>query len=220
MLSETTCPDTIGKSQFAGKTSIFIAAIFISFMVAGCSTTTYLSLTENSREQVEEQLKYAKQDKYLGAEVTLLLKDGIAVFGELLSVRDSTMAICSKYAATEKELASLKYPINTVRNNKIKKLTIEGSNYVWTGIGYGALGGALIGTLGPLLESKGYTVFKILVLAPLGLLVGGGIGAAVGYGSSTEEFILQEIPPDYDLSILKPLARYSDEEPEYLRAIK
>ncbi len=201
------------------KTSIIIVVIF-GLLATGCTPTTYVSLKENTREQIEDMLNYEEQDENLGAEVTLLLKDGIAVFGELLSVRDSTMAICSKYAATEKELARLAYPINTVRNNGIQKLTIEGSSYAWTGIGYGALGGALIGTLGPLLESKGYTVLKILVLAPLGLLVGGGIGAAVGYGSSTEEFILQEIPPGYDMFFLKPLARYPDEEPEYLRVIK
>ena len=74
------------------------------------------------------------EKKMCGAEVAILLNDGTEVYGELLSVRDSTMAICSKYAATEKDLARLAHPINIVRNNEIKELTIEGSDYVWTGI--------------------------------------------------------------------------------------
>ncbi|MCZ6703465.1 MAG: hypothetical protein O6940_10550, partial [Ignavibacteria bacterium] len=57
------------------KSSIFIAIVFAGLLVAGCSTTTYLNLTENNREQVEEQLKYDEQDENDGAEVTLLLKD-------------------------------------------------------------------------------------------------------------------------------------------------
>ena len=52
--------------------------------------------------------------------------------------------------------------------------------------------------------------------APLGLTVGG----IIGYELSTEEYVLQEIPPGYDMTFLKPLARYPYKEPEYLRAIK
>jgi len=52
------------------------------------------------------------------------------------------------------------------------------------------------------------------------LTFGAIAGSIIGYSLSTEEYILQEIPPDYNWSILKPLARYQDEEPEYLRAIE
>ena len=35
------------------KTQIFISAIFIGLLAAGCDPTTYLSLTENTGEQIE-----------------------------------------------------------------------------------------------------------------------------------------------------------------------
>jgi hypothetical protein len=54
----------------------------------------------------------------------------------------------------------------------------------------------------------------------IGFIVGAIAGPIVGHALSTEEFVLQEIPPGYNFSLLKPLSRYPDEEPEYLRAIK
>ena len=46
------------------------------------------------------------------------------------------------------------------------------------------------------------------------------IGTSVGAEYSAYEIILSDIPPGYDFSILKPLARYPDDEPEYLKKIK
>jgi len=45
-------------------------------------------------------------------------------------------------------------------------------------------------------------------------------GSIVGYALSTDDVILQEIPPVYDLSFLKPLALYPDKDPEYLKTIE
>jgi hypothetical protein len=53
-----------------------------------------------------------------------------------------------------------------------------------------------------------------------GLIFGPVIGGITGYILSSEEYVIQEIPPDYNLSILKQLSRYPDKEPEYLREIK
>ena len=83
----------------------------------------------------------------MGAEITLSLKNGKELNGELLSVRDSTITICTEYSTTEKELANLNHPTITIQNNEIKELNIKGSSYIWAGIGYGALGGALIGAI-------------------------------------------------------------------------
>ncbi len=227
MLSESTCPDTIGKyrlsaakADFAGKTSIFITAIFTGLLAAGC-TTTYLSLQENSTAQIEKKVFDYQQDENVGAEVALLLKDKTEINGELLSVRDSVVTICTEHSATEEELASLIYPINTVRNDEIKELTLEGSNYVWSGLGIGIAAGTGIGLLvGLAIEPSGKSyVSPELALGVLGFIVGAIAGPIIGYSLSDEEYILQEIPPDYDFSLLKPLARYSDEEPEYLKAI-
>ena len=213
------------------KTTIFIATILIGLMAAGCSFTTYtyLSLTESNREQVEEKLIDYQQEEGVGAEVILSLKNWTEISGEILSVSDSTITICTEYSATEEELASLKYPINTVRNDEIQKLTIEGDSYVWIGIGIGILGGAAIGGLvgAATYDPEGTGVapkigegIKTAGIVGLGFLVGAVAGGLIGSALSTDDIVVQVIPPGYDLSFLKPLARYPDEEPEYLKAIK
>ncbi len=202
------------------KTSIFITIIFAGLVAVGC-TTTYLSLQENSTAQIEKKIIDYQQDENVGAEVTLSLKNGTEINGELLSVRDSAVTICTEHSATEEELASLKYPINTVRNDEIKELTLEGSNYVWSGLGIGIAAGTGIGLLvGLAIEPSGQSyISPELALGVLGFIVGAIAGPIVGHALSTEEFVLQGIPPGYDFSLLKPLARYPDEEPEYLKAI-
>ncbi len=206
------------------KTTIILAAIFIGFLAAGCSPTSYRSLTENNREQFEDKINVYEQDENVGDEVILSLKNGTEINCELLSVRDSTITICTEHSATEEELASLKYPINTVRNDEIRKITIEGSNYVWTGLGIGILAGTGIGLLvgwaivGD--PQHGYEGYGIAGGGILGLIVGAIAGPIIGAGLSTDDVVIFVTPPGYNLSFMKPRARYPDEEPEYLRAIK
>ncbi len=202
------------------KNLIFISAISTFIFSAGC--TTYLNLTETNREQIEDKINDYEQDENVGTEVTLLLKNRTEINGELLSVRDSTMIICTEHSATEEELASLKYPINYVRNDEIQDLTIEGSNYVWTGLGIGIAAGTGIGVLVGLAveESRHAMISAELALGVIGFIAGTIIGPIVGYLLSTDEVILHEIPPGYDFSLLKPLARYPGEEPEYLKSIE
>ena len=66
-------------------------------------------------------------------------------------------------------MASLKYSITTVRNDEIQKITIEGSNYVWTGLAVGIVSG----------ENNGESIGK-------GATIGGAIGAGIGGASSYE----------------------------------
>ena len=206
------------------KISIFVAIIFAGLIAAGCSTTTYLSLTGNNKEQIEQKLNDYEQDANEGAELILSLMNGTEINGELLSVRDSTITLSTKHSATEEELASLKYSITTVRNDEIQKITIEGSNYVWTGLAVGiAVGtglGLLIGSIIQKDDAHGYAKGVTSFVGVIGFIVGAIAGPIVGYSLSTEEYILQEIPPDYNWSILKPVARYPDKEPEYLKAIE
>ena len=214
------------------KTSIVIAVILV-LSASGCSNTTYVSLTVNNKEQIEQKLRYDEQEENVGAGVTLLLKNKTEVKGELLYVQDSTLTICTEHSANEEELVNHTYPINKVRNNEIQKLTIEGSNYLWTGAGYGAAGGAVLfgiivyatykeGTSRDfnftegIFSRGGQTAMGVI----FGALTGAIAGGLVGHILSTDDVIIQQIPPGYDMSFLKPLARYTDEEPEYLRAIK
>ncbi len=201
------------------KILIIIVVIF-GLLASGCSTTTYLNLTENNKEQVEQKLNDYEQNEDVGAEITISLNYLTKINGELLSVRESSLIICTEYSATEEVLASLKYPITTVPNDKIKELTIEGNDYTW--IGYvGAAAGAGIGVLVGLgTEVGGDIISPVVGIGFLGLQFGVLVGSIVGYILSTDDVILQEIPPSYNFSLLKPLARYPDEEPEYLRAIE
>jgi len=203
------------------KTSIIIVAIF-GLLLTGCSTTTYLSLTENDKKQIEQKLNDYEHDEDLGAEITISNKNGTEINGELLSVRDTSIVICSYIGLSENELAIINHSIYDIRNSEIKKLTVEGCNYIWTGLGIGMAGGAAIGTLGGSASETGssYKGVPTIVFGIIGSLAGTAIGSIVGYLLSTEEFVLQEIPPGNDFSFLKSLARYRDEEPEYLRAIE
>lgn len=217
MLSET-------KFRFVRETLIVIVFI-ICLLAAGCRSP-YLSLTETNDKQIEDKIIVFQKEKAIGAEVTLLLKNGEEINGELLSVRDSSITMCSKYSATEKELANLQYPIHNIKTNKILELTLEGSNYRWIGLGIGTVAGIGIGIL--VAENyepseakdkleKGFG--KMCMGAMVGLLVA-GVGRGIGELLSTDEVILYEIPPGYKLLPLKSLTRYPDEEPEYLKAIK
>ena len=204
------------------KIFIVIVAI-LGYLGAGCSTTTYLSLTENDKGKIRRELNAYEKDKNVGAEVKLLLYNKTEIEGELLSVRDSALIICTEYSATEEELANSIYPVIPVRNNEIQEITIEGNSYVWWGIGIGYLTGAIIGYL---LGQTGATndktdqAFSGLGGGILGGLIGLAAGGGIGYAFSTEEFVLQEIPSGYNFYFLKPLARYPDKEPEYLKVIE
>jgi len=207
------------------KTIVFITAIFTFTFFAGCSTTTHFSLKQTYPEYIEKELNKVEKDSGVGVEVSLLLNNGNDVNGELLSVRETTIILCSEYSATEEELAKLTYPILLFPNNEIQQLTIEGTNWVWEGIAAGAVIGAstalilgMSGTLGEggtKEENQAQTNAVVFVFS---LCFGAGWG--IGYALSTEEYVLQEIPPNYNWSILKPLSRYPNREPEYLRAIE
>lgn len=209
------------------KTSNIIIAGFAALLVGGCSGTTYLDLSEYNNEQVVETISSYPVDENAGAELTITLKDSTEIKGELLSVRDNTITICEYYSSSDEELIKITYPIFSVRNDEIKELTIEGSNNLWSGLGIGALAGPAFGaTLATLIvvtapvQEGDQPILAYMILVPAGFIAGTLFGAGVGAATSVEEIILNNIPPGYDLSILKPLARYPDKEPEFLKAIK
>jgi len=195
------------------KTSILIF-LFFGLILIGCSTTTHFSLTDNNRYYIEGQIKEAKKNEDVGVEVSLLLKDGDLVNCELLSVRKNTIILCREYSAKEEELSKLTYRISTISNNDIQQLTIVGSSWIWEGVVAGAFVGGLTGML---IASEGLEVMAGLVI---GTWIGLTAGWITGYALSTEEYVLQDVPADYNWSILKPLSRYPEEEPEYLKEIE
>ena len=69
-------------------------------------------------------------------------------------------------------------------------------------------------------DPTGMEGYGILAGGVLGFIVGAIVGPIVGSSLSTDDVVLFVTSPGSDLSLLKPLARYPDEEPEYLRAIK
>jgi len=123
------------------KTSI-IFFVIILILVVSCTPT--LNVTETKTEQIEERLIDYQKKESIGAEATLLLKDGECISGELLSVRDSSVIVCSEYSANEKELESLKYPISNVESNSIREIEIKGNYYpLWIGTGIGLVAGTV-----------------------------------------------------------------------------
>jgi hypothetical protein len=200
------------------KTSVFDVIFLICLIVVGCNPTTYLSLTENDKEQIKQKLECYERDDEVGVEVKLLKTDGEEIKGELLSVRDSIITLITKHSATDLKITNLKYPIITLRNNEIKEFTIKGSNYVWIGLAIGSA--TFTGTMiwiGNEMDEGLDTEGSILERGIYGFLIGATVGGIVGYLLSKDDVILFEIPPDYNFSLLKPLARYNDEEQEYLK---
>jgi len=191
-----------------------LAALSFCAFVTSCSTTTHFSLMDNNRYYIEKQIKESKKNEGVGVEVSLLLKDGIVINGELLSVRENTIILCQEYSANEKELSKLIYPISIILNTDIQQLTILGSSWIWEGIAAGAFVGGLTGMF---MASEGLEVMAGLVI---GTWIGLTAGWIIGYALSTEEYVLQKIPPEYNWSILKQLSRYPDKEPEFLKLMK
>ncbi|MCH7962869.1 MAG: hypothetical protein IH852_02925 [Bacteroidetes bacterium] len=237
-MSETKSRLSAAKAGFAGKTAIFIVTVFIGLLATGCSGTTNLSLGSDKSEQ-DEGINYGDyRDDNEGAEVTLSLKDRAEIYGELLSVRDSTLIICTEYSAIEEELAKGVYPIFSIKGQEIQKITVEGKSEFWESAGYGALIGAAVGVSVGFAsgdDESGYlkltagtkALLWSMCLSPIGAITGGIVGA----GNSTADVIIH-VPPEYDFSsldtslgsslnsLLNQLSRYTEKEPEYLRAIK
>ena len=201
---------------------LFAVIIFpIGTFLTSCSTTTNLSFKEDNYSHIKTKLYNIKKDKNVGVEVSLLLENEKKVSGELLSARDSAMILCKEYSAKEEELSKLAYPILIVPHNNIQQLTIEGSSWVWEGIGAGYLVGGLAGlAIGSTFEDSREKDFAVMGLLIVTGTMGAIAGGITGYALSTEEYIIKEIPPDYNWFILKSLARYQYKEPEYLRALE
>ena len=175
-----------------------------------------MNLSEDEKGKVRRELNKYEKNKKLGAEITLSLQNGSKINGELLSVRDSSLILCTEYAASAEEIMNSTYPVLLVKNNVIQELTLEGNAYIWPGIAGGAIVGTTIGTL---IGKASDEPFAGIAGMMQGFFIGLSIGWIIGYDLSTKEYVLQEIPPGYNFYFIKNLGRYVEKEPQYLKAI-
>lgn len=195
---------------------MYIIIIVFGIICAGCSTTTFLNLSEDEKGKVRRELNKYEKNKKLGAEITLSLQDGSEINGELLSVRDTALILCTEYAASAEKIMNSAYPVLLVNNNVVQEITLEGSAYIWPGIAAGAIVGTATGAL---IGSSSDELFAGVQGMMQGFFIGLSIGWIIGYDLSAKEYVLQEIPPGYNFYFLKNLGRYKEKEPEYLKAI-
>jgi len=222
------------KKYYEGKIALSdIASVHTALM--------YIRRTSNKFKYLQPLENYTidyndYRDNKEGAEVTLILKFGEKIQGELLSVRDTALII--KYSPTEEELAEGVYPIISIKSEEIQKIIIEGESNFWEGAGYGAIAGAALGAMigsasgddPPGLFSmtkEEKTLTGVTCLTPIGAIIGGIAGSS----NSIDEVAIN-LPPGYDFSLLnmnlgtslnsllKQLSRYPEKEPKYLKAIK
>ena len=60
---------------------MYIIIIVCGLICAGCSTTTYLNLSEDEKGKVRRELNKYEKNKKLGAEITLSLQNGSKING-------------------------------------------------------------------------------------------------------------------------------------------
>ncbi len=164
-----------------------------------------------------------------GREVTLILKDGTAITGELLSVRDSSLVVDVLNRAWEVDVPSHSKGIVVVRNHRVQSAVIKGKSNVLKGMGLGTLigagSGAIVGAArGDTPRTFPYggtsTAREKAVAGAIGLgAVGFLVGTVVGLISSSRD---KDVEPllNQDFSSFRPVARFSEEEPESLKKIK
>jgi hypothetical protein len=203
------------------KMSILVSPVLL-FTVAGCSSGEHIIPAD-----------YTDRQSGFGAQVIVETIDGNEYTGELLSVRDSVIFVCDKYGASETGLAKGIYAIHRIANSRITLIAVKGKKTYITGMltggAVGAAMGAGIGALtgeestegnhGILKFSQGQCIAGGACLLGLaGVAVGGLIGAA---GSSEDTFIYDSAEPSQiDYEFLKRFARYPEEEPDYIPALR
>ncbi|HYF02970.1 MAG TPA: hypothetical protein VEC36_06310 [Patescibacteria group bacterium] len=177
-----------------------------------------------------------------GREVTIFLKDSTEVKGELLSVRDSLLAVAVERISLDEDIAAYPERVRVLAFKNIENITIETNNYViqggLTGLGLGAGSAILVNQGGGFFRKGGVTesgwVNSVQFLLQT-TLIGMGIGSLL---SDNEETFLFS-PATHDSTevhhgkdgymffischeakmLLKQHARFEFSEPHHLRDI-
>ncbi len=161
-----------------------------------------------------------------GADVVLLVKSGEEISGELLSVRDSSLIISTLEDADIKELSTQRAGILAVRNEEVFHVVIKGKSNILKGMGLGTLiGGGFGGFLGLASgdDPPGWFSMTAGEKAAVGAIAFGAVGFLVGtiagVASSSGDEIVEPLL-NQDFSSLKPVAKFSEKEPEFLKKIR
>jgi hypothetical protein len=159
-----------------------------------------------------------------GKKISILLRSGREVAGELLSAREKSLVVIKVNNVSDWELMDHPESISVISQADILKVTIQGtSHHVLRGMGLGWLAGtvvsAIIGIAAPKskdpngmsMDGAG-VAFGMAAGGMLGLLVGGIIGGASSWGE-------EEIDSDglQDLFLFRQYARYQKDEPVCLK---
>jgi hypothetical protein len=160
-----------------------------------------------------------------GKRITILLRNGQEVKGELLSAREKSLIVLKVNGVGDQELAEHPEYIAVVSQQEIQKVILKGKSNVLRGMGIGLLagtfGGAVIGGIAgtdntdPELNSI-TRPFGAMVLGTVGGLSGLLFGALIGGASSGkgEEINTEKLR---DLFYLRQYARYQEIEPEFCK---
>ncbi|MES2766289.1 MAG: hypothetical protein V4642_10490 [Bacteroidota bacterium] len=154
-----------------------------------------------------------------GRDVVILLKDSTEVKGELLSVRDSLMAIAVEPISQDEDIAAHPEHVVIVKFSELYKVHILKNNFLLTG----SLIGGGISALNLLIikngSGSGLNIGKGVPFLPF-ILGGGIIGMGIGYlASDNEEVVtfISSVKDNEKLILLKKISRFKDSEPSYLR---
>ena len=159
-----------------------------------------------------------------GRRITIMLRSGQEVKGELLSVREKSLVVTKVNDVSDWELTDHPEFIAAVSGQDIQKVIIKGKSHVLGGMGIGLLAGTLGGVIigGSAGKTDNTTVNSIsqpmfaaggaVIFGLGGLLVGALIGGASSKGG-------EEINADslQDLFYFRQYARYQENEPEFLK---
>lgn len=153
-----------------------------------------------------------------GREVTIILNNGKQKSGELLSVRDSIVAVLKTSVEKDEDIASHPEKVEIIFLNDIDKVRLEKVEI--SGAGKGALIGGGIGLATDIILFSIYKPEQTVVMAatPIGALYGTIIGWAVASFMSEDE---KQVRPSVanGLKNIREYARFQENEPRYVRDI-
>lgn len=201
------------------KSTVHLISIYLFMNLTGCSAGNKVSVSD-----------YSDRQSGYGAKIILETFEGIEYTGELIAVRDSVIFYCPEYGKSETDLANGLYPVNGINTKRITLIALEGNNVYLTGM-------LVMDQLEELWEPQwenfllsqnpifnlGSNKEKIVLscVSCLGLtgIITGGLIASAG---STKKKIIYDLvdPSNIDYNYLKHFARYYDQEPDYIPALR
>lgn len=164
-----------------------------------------------SIEKLEYLLEY-DTDK----EVTVTTKEGFSYNGRLRTATENNISFIGNDKLSKQDSLKLNKSIFEIKKDNVKRILIHGEYYSLTGLGFGSLAGAILGTLIGYsnLDKNGFNPFssgsKAVIGGLVGGFVGGLIGLLIGYINSTDDELIL-IQSGEDFNKLRKYIRKSEE---------